>query len=466
MLTEIERRVKKIDELCGDLIPPRETWTPVDESLHSVDPLRVPQDEARALQFRAIKYAFTRQYTYNEFYHRYCDKLHITPDDLKTNEDFERVPLIPDATFKQHPSGEDFAYWIANLFTGQLPGTVEIDPSTMTFDDIIQAFNTSGLVITYSTGTSGRHSVIPRDRRTYGYFQYGAAKTTAGIYDQVLDHALSLFPKPTNTNLWASKGAEIQRRLVKDHSYGLELTITADKAAKMMSGKDQSESDQQAAQQAAQQGAQQMIRKVFETGLGFCERYEKTNDTIGITAPPALFYGFMEFLERVGKRFEFGERGFISTGGGWKTVENEQIPRETFRKRIEEMLGIPNTRCLDGYGMVEMNSYLPTCPEGHYFHVPYTWLVPLVLDANMEPAGYGEWGRFAFLDATAYSYPGFLMSGDRVRMLEHCPICDRPGPVFEPGIERITSEEMRGCAAEVTSALQTDLKGLMDAARK
>jgi hypothetical protein len=456
--TEIERRANKVDELLSDLIPPRETWTPVDESLHPLDVLRVPLDEAQALQFKAIKYAFTRQYTENTFYHRYCDKHRITPDDLKTHDDLEKVPLIPDATFKQHPSGEDFAYWIANIFTGNLPGVVEIDPSNQTFDDIIHSFNAAGLEVAYSTGTSGRHSVIPRDKRTFGYFNYGAAKTTAGIYDQNLDHALSLFPKPINTNLWASRGAEIQKRMCKDHSYGLELKITAEQAAKTMSAEHQQES--------AQQAGQEMMRKVFETGLGFCERYEKATDTIGITSPPALCYAFMDFLESAGKRFEFGERGMVFTGGGWKTLGNGQIPRETFRKRVEEMLGIPETHCLDGYGMVELNSYLPTCPEGHYFHIPYTWVMPLALDANLEPIGYGEWGRFAFLDATAYSYPGFVMTGDRVRMREHCPACDRPGPVLEPGIERLSSEEMRGCAAEVTSALQMDLEGLMDAARK
>jgi long-chain-fatty-acid---luciferin-component ligase len=456
--TEIERRAHEIDERLSDLIPPRETWTPVDESLHPVDVLRVPLDEAQALQFKAIKHTFTRQYTLNEFYHRYCDKHRITPDDLKTNDDLEKIPLIPDATFKQHPSGEDFAYWIANLFTGELPGVVEIDPSNQTFDDIIQAFNASGMVVAYSTGTSGLHSVIPRDERTFNYFQYGATKTTVGIYDQNMDHALSLFPKPMNTNLWASRGSDIQRRNVKEHSYALELKITADHAAKTMSAERQSES--------APQAAQEMMRKVFETGLGFCERYEKTTDTIGLTAPPALCYAFMDFLENAGKRFEFGERGLVATGGGWKTIGNEQIPRETFRKRVEEMLGIPETRCLDNYGMVEMNSYLPQCPEGHYFHVPYTWLMPLALDQNLEPAGYDEWGRFAFLDASAYSYPGFIMSGDRVRIRKQCPVCDRPGPVLEPGIERLSSEEMRGCAAEVTSALQTDLQGLMDAARK
>ena len=72
--TEIETTANKIDGLLSDLIPPRETWTPVDEALYKpTDLMRVPIDEAQALQFKAIKYAFTRQYTENTFYHRYCD---------------------------------------------------------------------------------------------------------------------------------------------------------------------------------------------------------------------------------------------------------------------------------------------------------------------------------------------------------------------------------------------------------
>jgi hypothetical protein len=31
----------------------------------------------------------------------------------------EKIPLIPDVTFKQHPSGEDFAYWITVMYTGE-----------------------------------------------------------------------------------------------------------------------------------------------------------------------------------------------------------------------------------------------------------------------------------------------------------------------------------------------------------
>ena len=96
------------------------------------------------------------------------------------------------------------------------------------------------------------------------------------------------------------------------------------------------------------------------------------------------------------------------------------------------------------------------CPEGHYLHAPYTYYKPLVLDDDLTPIGYGEWGRFAFLDAIAQSYPGFIISGDRVRLLEHCPVCDRPGPVLEPEVERAKGEEVRGCAEEVRRVIAQD----------
>jgi hypothetical protein len=97
------------------------------------------------------------------------------------------------------------------------------------------------------------------------------------------------------------------------------------------------------------------------------------------------------------------------------------------------------------------------CPEGHYLHAPYTYYKPLALGDDLMPIGCGEWGRFAFLDALAQSYPGFIISGDRVRLLEHCPVCDRPGPVLEPEVRRAKGEEVRGCAEELRRILAQDI---------
>ena len=60
-----------------------------------MDLYRVPMDEAQAMQFKAVKYAFTRHYTLNRFYHTYCDRMGVAPDDLKTDDDLRKIPLIP-----------------------------------------------------------------------------------------------------------------------------------------------------------------------------------------------------------------------------------------------------------------------------------------------------------------------------------------------------------------------------------
>ena len=136
---EIKNRLTRINDKLGHCIPPREKWTPVYEAVYRpTDLLRVPVAEAQAMQLKAIKYTFTRQYTLNDFYRKFCDKREVTPDDLKTSDDLEKIPLIPDVTFKQHPSGKDLASWIERTFTGDLP-RVTINSPDPSFDDILKA---------------------------------------------------------------------------------------------------------------------------------------------------------------------------------------------------------------------------------------------------------------------------------------------------------------------------------------
>jgi hypothetical protein len=164
---------------------------------------------------------------------------------------------------------------------------------------------------------------------------------------------------------------------------------------------------------------------------------------------PYLLRSVMDKLQEDGKSFNFGERGAVVSGGGWKIREDARLSAGDFRKQVRDVLGIPESCCFDVYTMVEGNGWMMHCPEGHYLHAPYTYFKPFVLDKNLTPADYGEWGRFAFLDGLANSYPGFIITGDEVRMLERCPVCDRPGPVLEPEVKRAKGEEVRGCSEEV-----------------
>lgn len=449
---EIENRLKKLNEKLADYIPPRETWTPADEALFKPpDLLRVRLDEAQELQFKAIKYAFTRHYTYNQFYREYCKMKGVAPGDLKSTDDFDKIPFIPDSALKQHPSGKDLAYWITSIFTGDLPKVV-IKGANPTFDDVISAFNEqAGLAVAYSSGTSGRHTVLPRDMKTFLSAEYAMAKIMACMSDDLLaDHSLLLVPKHTQSNLWVAKGLTYQSEVYNDVLYTLDFEISADLAHKAMTSEDQRET--------APPSAEARGRIIVENAVEWFKRYDKTKDTIRLISPPFLLSQIMDELEREGQQCEFGERGTIITGGGWKMSKGKRVVPEDFRKRIGEVLGIPETRCTEMYVLTEMNGHNHSCPEGHYFHIPYTYLKPFVLDRNFMTAGYDELGRFAFIDTLAGSYPGFIITGDEVLMLEHCPVCDRPGPVLDPVIKRAASVEDRGCSTVLQKVLERELE--------
>jgi len=135
----------------------------------------------------------------------------------------------------------------------------------------------------------------------------------------------------------------------------------------------------------------------------------------------------------------------VLTGGGWKADEDKRTPEEVFRKKVQEVLGIPQDRYHDVYAMSECSSVFMSC-EGHYKHIP-PLLVPFVLNEELDPVGYGKYGRFAFIDPLAEMYPGFIVTGDRVKLLEHCPACGRKGPVLDIEVTRVPGVEGRGCAA-------------------
>jgi hypothetical protein len=129
--------------------------------------------------------------------------------------------------------------------------------------------------------------------------------------------------------------------------------------------------------------------------------------------------------------------------------ENIRLSSSDFRAEINRVLGIPEQHCVDTYSMVESNGWLIQCPEGHYFHMPYAYFKPFVLDEKLNPVKIGERGRFAFLDASALSYPGFIITNDQVRLLEKCPVCNRFGPVLDPEIRREAVKDNPGCADDV-----------------
>jgi len=451
---DFQEYIKRFDGYLKKYIPSKDAWTPVDDALFTPhDLFRIPIKEAQEMQLKSIKYTFLHQYTNNKFYQNFCKERNFSPNDIKTLDDLDKIPLIPDNFFKDYPTGKDFALWLGNIFTGPLPRIV-IKESNPTYDEVINAFNNAGMTVSYSSGTSGRHTFIPRDQRTFFISEYAAAKSVISMIYPLWDyhmHGYLLMPNPKKTNVYAGKVCTIYFDAIQDVRVAIDRDITTELIQMTMT-------DQKGVKsKIVKYFAKRELEKMIDEIIRWLESHEKTNEKIALVGAPFILSFVMKKLQKEGRGFDFSERGGVVTGGGWKAYEGVRVPVSDFRKQVEKVLGIPEKYCLDIYGMVEGNGWMVHCPEGHYLHSPYSYYKPLVLDSEYKPVGYGEWGRFAFLDAAAFSYPGFIMSGDKVRMLEHCPVCDRPGPVLEPEIQRASGEEIRGCAEEVRRMLSADL---------
>jgi hypothetical protein len=136
-------------------------------------------------------------------------------------------------------------------------------------------------------------------------------------------------------------------------------------------------------------------------------------------------------------------------GGGWKSFTGQRIARDTLVTMIAECFGLPPDRILEGYSMTEINVFMLRCDHGR-FHIP-PLIEPVILDNELCPAeGPDLHGIFGFLDPLAISYPGFIISGDLVHMVDgDCP-CGLRGPAVTE-IGRAQSREIKGCGGVMAS---------------
>ena len=146
--------MKNFNNRVLNYFPNKQDWTPGDNALYKpLDLYQVPQKQASALCFKAIKYIFHYHYTHNPYYQSFCKNRAVSPDDIKSSSDFEKIPLLADRFYKDYPSGRDFALWLGNLFSIDIP-QIMIKKKSPSYDEVINDFNATGLAVAYSSGTS------------------------------------------------------------------------------------------------------------------------------------------------------------------------------------------------------------------------------------------------------------------------------------------------------------------------
>lgn len=448
--------IRGFESSTSRYIPRPDDWTPSDQAVYGPsDYFRTPKKEADDLRFKAIKFQFTRHFNGNKTYRNYCSETRFTPESLSTVEDLDQVPVVSSDFFKTYPSGRDFALWLANMYTGELP-RVHIRGKDPTHDEVIDSFNAAGMAVAYSSGTSGRHTFIPRDMKSFFSNEYSLAKGAVSMFFPRWNPKMRgflLMPNPLKTNLFAGRLGTVFYDIMKDVEVAIDREVNTETVRMTMSQGDGIKD--RLTKYVVSKSHQRSVEKI----IAWIDRRSKEREKIALVGVPFLLHSVLNELKERGRSYKLGDHGAVLTGGGWKMHEDQRIPESKFRKDVEEVLGVPPEACLDLYGMVEGNGWMMQCPEGHHLHIPTSYLHPMVLDDSNHNVGYGKHGRFAFLDGSMGSYPGFIVTNDKVKLLEHCPHCDRPGPVLEPGITRMAGQEMRGCGEEVRRMMAADVGG-------
>jgi phenylacetate-coenzyme A ligase PaaK-like adenylate-forming protein len=435
---EFEKRISKF-------VPVKESWTPIEKALFTQKTYFKNYQKIADVTIDAITYSFKHHFENNVIYRRLCEAQKVSPDKIRTTEDFYKIPLLPDTFFKDYPKTKGFLAWLDNIFTGKTP-MLNVKTDTPSHDDVIDEYNKKDIRIMFTSGTSGQFSFIPRDTISWDRLRYNAMRSLVELMDYDPDDTIILLiPDPRLTNLTIASLFGIAYDLYNPDNINVALEDMKITTQFLRMQQAQAIGIKEKIKAKAISKISPIVQRRSDLRMiSLLEKIEKEGKRANIAGPPFWLDRIMERMRKEGKTVNLPDSQVL-TGGGWKAEEDKRTSEEIFREKVENMLGIPQDRFHDVYAMSECSSIFLSC-EGHYKHIPPV-IYPLVLDEELQPIGYNEYGRFAFMDPLPSSYPGFIITGDRVKLLENCPHCDREGPVLDVEVTRVPGVEGRGCAA-------------------
>jgi len=134
----------------------------------------------KELRTKAIKIVHKIHYENNKYYHDLCKTRGVS--ETIDEKDFHKI-LIPDEVFKSYPMDfpEDdvpnFVKWLSNVISVPIPEGIT---SAKDIDDLLRQFDEKGLLLGFSSRTTGRMTFLPRDKLTQDYLVKSYVATVLG----------------------------------------------------------------------------------------------------------------------------------------------------------------------------------------------------------------------------------------------------------------------------------------------
>lgn len=405
------------------------------------------QKEVDDLRYDAIKMAHAYHFSNNRFYKNLCEIKGI--DKTITIRDIPRV-LIPDSVFKsydvQNPETQPnmFHEWLNNISSFE----INFNPPSPTknLDDLLAYYDTQGLRLGFSSGTSGKLTFLPRDEFTQNMIAYSyseAVDATVEVNRGVDQFILGI---PSKTFLQVGYNGKITAQHLSNGNeenifFGF-TELTADLIRMRMRGPQNVKETmfnflvKRLLPWKQRQSIKNMVKRLMD----------KKKQRIIFLAPPFLLVDAANYVIENNLELKLTNDSIIASTGGFKG--RKVTSRKEMNNLLLKAFGTDTNQYLDLYGMTESNSIFVECTEGNNKHVP-PWIEVILLDENLEPINNKEGkvtGRYGFLEPSSRSFPGFIMTGDIITVdYDGCPHCNKKTPIVTE-IGRAPIEEGRGCS--------------------
>lgn len=413
----------------------------------------IPREEREKLQLQAVRINFARLRDRIPALKKLADRQGV--DHIEKLEDV--LPVCFDhRVLKNYPlaiiENRDFVKltsWLDRLTAHDL---LAMDLSGLkTIENWLARLEAYGMVVTYSSGTTGKLSFVPRSRDEFGPWRshaFNADRAITGI-DANLVKLPNLFPSYRGGYQSALKMVSlfmVEMAGGPQHHHTLyDSHVPADLMAlsgRLQAAEDKGEIQRLGLDPALLEQRQKMLeqgrRREQDLDLWFGKlmaRFRGQRVRIG---------GLFSELYRVAKaglekglKCEFAPGSIMTGGGGMKGYKDAPADWE---EQVKSFFGVNKLGSL--YGFSECIGTSPLCDAG-YFHLPLC-AVPLLMDqgGNAMPREGVQQGRLVLVDPIPTSYWGGFTSGDEVVMHweDDCP-CGWKGPRVEKTIRRLADQQ-------------------------
>lgn len=322
-------------------------------------------------------------------YARILREQQFDPASIRSMDDLARLPFLPTLYFKRH-----------KLFA--------MDEKRL-------------LIKATSSGTGGVKSHIGFDNM--GLYYGGRMVLTVANYHKLFS------PKPCNYIVFGYQPTRENQTAISKTAFGATFFAPALRrtyALRWVSGKYELDLDG--------------VKKALL-------RYAKEPFPVRFMGFPAYTYFFLSTLKDEGIRLQLPVGSKVMFGGGWKQFYTQKVDKEEVYRLVEDVLGVPESDCVEFFGAVEHPILYCDCKR-HHFHVPvYSRVIIRDVD-TLEPVPYGTPGLVNLLTPMTKSMPILSVMTDDIGIL-HPPGscgCGIDSPWLEI-LGRVGIKDIVTCAA-------------------